>query len=151
MGVSEKAIISGEDILAYIPQRSPIIMVDSYFGRDEASFYTGLTPDIGSIFSENGLFTEPGIIEHMAQSAAVAAGIDLTERGMDIPVGFIGAVSKLRIERLPMVHKALRSTITEIQKFQGISLVTVRVECEGVTIAEGELKIFLSSSNNNDN
>jgi len=146
MGVFEKALIAGKALYEYIPQRPPIVMVDSYYGKDGVCSYTGLTPDDSSIFCEDGFFTESGIIEHMAQSAAVVAGVDCKSRGVEIPIGFIGAVSKLKIERLPASGTSLHSTVSEIQKFQDISLVSVLVENQGERIAYGELKIFLQNN-----
>ena len=35
MGVFEKALITGEEILEYIPQRMPIVMVDAFYGIDD--------------------------------------------------------------------------------------------------------------------
>ena len=35
MGVPEKTLITGEEILEYIPQRPPVVMVDTFYGIDE--------------------------------------------------------------------------------------------------------------------
>mgnify|MGYP003825544005 FL=1 len=146
MGIFEKALISGDELLEYIPQRSPFVMVDSYYGKRELSSFTGLTVRDGNVLTDGNLFSESGLIEHMAQSAAVSAGVDFIARGSSVPNGFIGAVSKLKISMLPEVGKRLNTTITEIQKFQGISLVSAKVECEDQIVAEGELKIFLQEN-----
>ncbi|MEA5005746.1 MAG: hydroxymyristoyl-ACP dehydratase [Rikenellaceae bacterium] len=146
MGIFEKALISGEELCEYIPQRAPFVMVDSYYGKRELSSYTGLTIKEENILNEGNFFSESGIIEHMAQSAAVSAGVDFKSRGESVPKGFIGAVSRLKINELPSVGKELNTTITEIQMFQGISLVSAKVVCEGAIVAEGELKIFLQEN-----
>jgi 3-hydroxymyristoyl/3-hydroxydecanoyl-(acyl carrier protein) dehydratase len=146
MGIFEKALISGDKLLEYIPQRTPFVMVDSYYGRRELSSFTGLTVREGNVLVDGNIFSEAGIIEHMAQSAAVSAGVDFIARGCPVPKGFIGAVSKLKIQMLPEVGKKLNTTITEIQKFQGISLVSAKVECDDHVVAEGELKIFLQEN-----
>lgn len=146
MGIFEKALISGDELLEYIPQRSPFVMVDSYYGKRELSSFTGLTVRDGNVLTDGNLFSESGLIEHMAQSAAVSAGVDFIARGSSVPKGFIGAVSKMKIRMLPEVGKKLNTTITEIQKFQGISLVSAKVECEDQIVAECELKIFLQEN-----
>lgn len=143
MGVFEKALISGEGILQYIPQRPPMVMVDSYYGREDDASYTGYTPEEDSLFCEGGFFQETGVIEHIAQSAAVCAGVEFIEKGEEIPVGFIGAVSKFNMTRLPSVGQALHTRTREIQKFMDVSLVCSEVELDGEVIATGELKIFL--------
>ena len=148
MGVFEKALIFGENILSYIPQRPPIVMVDSYFGRSDEGSYTGFTPNESNIFCKNGFFQEIGVIEHIAQSAAVGAGVEYIQKGEEVPVGFIGAVSKFKISRLPKVGETLHTTTREIQKFMDISLVFSQVKVGDEIVAEGELKIFLQNKSN---
>ena len=36
MGVPEKTLITGEEILEYIPQRPPVVMVDTFYGAHAA-------------------------------------------------------------------------------------------------------------------
>ncbi|MFA5850684.1 MAG: hydroxymyristoyl-ACP dehydratase [Bacteroidales bacterium] len=146
MGVFEKALITGEGILQYIPQRPPMVMVDTYYGRVDDASYTGYTPTESSLFCEGGFFQETGIIEHIAQSAAVCAGVEFIDNGKEVPVGYIGAVSKFKVFRLPSVGKSLHTTTREVQKFMDVSLVCSEVELDGEVIATGELKIFLQNS-----
>ena len=62
-------IISGEGILNLIPQRPPIVMVDSFCGIEDDCSYSGLTVTDDNIFCQEGKLQEAGIIEHIAQSA----------------------------------------------------------------------------------
>ena len=49
MGVPEKTLITGEEILEYIPQRPPVVMVDTFYGIDERGCArSGLTGLVGS-------------------------------------------------------------------------------------------------------
>lgn len=147
MGVFEKAMIFGEDILPYIPQRPPMVMVDSYYGsKDEASF-TGFTIADDSLFCIGGFLQEVGIIEHIAQSAAVSAGIEFVEKAEEVPIGFIGAVSKFNVVRLPRVRETLHTTTKVIQKFIDVSLIYSEVKVDEDIVATGELKIFLQKKN----
>ena len=41
--MNREAVIQGEGILNLIPQRPPIVMVDSFFGFEENRSYSGLT------------------------------------------------------------------------------------------------------------
>lgn len=143
MGVFEKAIIQGEDIFAYIPQRPPMVMVDSYYGKSSDSAYTGLTIDGNSLFCDDGVFQEAGIIEHIAQSAAVSVGVGFVERGESVPIGFIGAVSKFKINRLPKSGEILHTTTKLINNYMEVSLVFSEVKVGEELVASGELKIFL--------
>lgn len=66
---NREVIIQGEGILNLIPQRPPIVMVDSFFGIEENHSYSGLTVTADNIFCETRKLQEAGIIEHIAQSA----------------------------------------------------------------------------------
>lgn len=50
--MNREAIIHGEGILGLIPQRPPIVMVDSFFGIEENCSYSGLTVTPDNIFCE---------------------------------------------------------------------------------------------------
>ncbi|MDR1783332.1 MAG: hydroxymyristoyl-ACP dehydratase [Dysgonamonadaceae bacterium] len=144
MGIFAQALISGEEIKDYIPQREPIIMVDSFYGVDGSKSYSGLTVNQDNIFVENGCLNESGIIEHIAQSCALRVGYVCKTSGQPIPIGYIGALKNLKIHNLPKTGQALETTVTILQEVFDISLAGVEVKCEGTTIAEGEMKIFLT-------
>ena len=99
--MNREAVIQGEGILNLIPQRPPIVMVDSFFGFEENRSYSGLTVTTDNLFCEAGRLQEPGIIEHIAQSAAARIGVIYTRQGEKVPLGFIGSVDKLKIYNLP--------------------------------------------------
>ena len=149
MGIFEKAIISGVDILPFIPQRPPMVMVDSYYGKMDDSSYTGLTITEDSLFCKSGIFQEVGIIEHFAQSAAVSAGVEFIDNGEEVPVGFIGAVNKFNAVRLPKTGETIHTTTKLIQKFLDVSLVYSEVKINEEIVATCELKIFLQKKNTN--
>ena len=94
---NREVIIQGEGILNLIPQRPPIVMVDSFFGIEKNHSYSGLTVTADNIFYETGKLQEAGIIEHIAQSAAARIGFLYTRQGEKVPLGFIGSVDKLKI------------------------------------------------------
>ena len=79
--MNREAVIQGEGILNLIPQRPPIVMVDSFFGFEENRSYSGLTVTTDNLFCEAGRLQEPGIIEHIAQSAAARIGFIYTRQG----------------------------------------------------------------------
>ena len=58
---NREVIIQGEGILNLIPQRPPIVMVDSFFGIEKNHSYSGLTVTADNIFCETGKLQEAGI------------------------------------------------------------------------------------------
>ncbi|QIU97460.1 hydroxymyristoyl-ACP dehydratase [Bacteroides faecium] len=141
--MNREAIIHGEGILGLIPQRSPIVMVDSFFGIEENCSYSGLTVTSDNIFCEAGKLQEPGIIEHIAQSAAARIGFIYTRQGEKVPLGFIGSVDKLKIYDLPEVGMTLFTEITVVQEVFDITLVAAQVKAGEELIAECRMKIFI--------
>lgn len=141
--MNREAIIHGEGILGLIPQRPPIVMVDSFFGIEENCSYSGLTVTPDNIFCEAGKLQEPRIIEHIAQSAAARIGFIYTRQGAQVPLGFIGSVDKLRIYDLPEVGMKLFTEITVVQEVFDITLIAAQVKADEKLIAECRMKIFI--------
>ncbi|MEG1586350.1 MAG: hydroxymyristoyl-ACP dehydratase [Bacteroidales bacterium] len=143
MGVFEKALIRGEEILDYIPQRDPIVMVDAFFGIHKAHSYSALTVNDENVFCEDDRLVEGGVIEHIAQSAALRVGYEHVSTGQAVPVGFIGSVNKLNLYDLPRKGDRLQTTLTVEAEMMGITLVSATVAVGSKVIAEGQMKIAL--------
>ncbi|CAN5560156.1 hypothetical protein BH11BAC1_BH11BAC1_18820 [soil metagenome] len=140
---SESTLAQGDDLIRFIPQRPPFIMVDRLYACDEKSVRTGFQPTGINIFSENGLFTEPGLIENMAQSAAAGTGYFFITNGKEVPVGFIGAIKDFKLIQLPKVNELLETEINVVAHVMNASVIKAAVRCNGVDIAFCEMKIFL--------
>ena len=146
MGISKKALITGEDILSYIPQRAPIVMVDSYFGVEDGISVSQLEVRSDNIFSsKNGIFEECGVVEHIAQSAALRTGYIAISSGEKVPLGFIGAVENGQFYERVKVGDILTTSIEVEQEIFNITLISAKVECRGKKVAECRMKIALSS------
>lgn len=132
--------------LELIPQRPPMVLVDCFEGIDaEGVSTTGYTVEPAGLFVAGGRMSECGIIEHMAQSAAARIGWCCRAEGRPVPVGFIGAVSRLELHDLPRTGVHLRTRLRIVQEIGPLSLAEVRTEADGRPLAEGNLKIYLQS------
>lgn len=136
-----KAIIKDLDICNYIPQRKPIVMVDKFFGIEENTSKSGLTLKEDNIFCQDGQMLDGGIIEHIAQSGAMHIGYESIKKGEKVPLGFIGSINKLKINRLPKVNEELITTIVMEAKVGDITLVGSSVKIGDEVIAEGKMKV----------
>jgi predicted hotdog family 3-hydroxylacyl-ACP dehydratase len=143
MGVFEKALITGNDILNYIPQRPPVVMVDAFYGIDGETSYTGFTVPEESVFCRDGVLDECALIENMAQSAALRVGWLCAEAGEAVPLGFIGSVGKCDIARRVSAGERLHTTIRVAAEFENVTLAEAEVSIDGETICSCTLKIFL--------
>ncbi len=148
METMEKPIIEGAAVSALIPQKPPIEMVDKLWFNDETTTISGFTIKADNIFCENGEFTEPGIVENIAQTAALRVGymVSLLEKNgekVNPPVGYIGAIKRLNIHQLPKVGAELKTEVTIQQIIFDVTLITGRSTVNGEPVADCEMKIFL--------
>ena len=117
--------------LELIPQRPPMVLVDRFEGIDaEGVSTTGYTVVPAGLFVAGGRMSECGIIEHMAQSAAARIGWCCRAEGRPVPVGFIGAVSRLELHDLPRTGVHLRTRLRIVQEIGPLSLAEVRTEAD---------------------
>ncbi len=96
-----------KDILPYIPQRPPFVMVQTLEHSDGEGAATRFTVTEDNILVEAGVFKEPGLVENMAQTAAAGTGYRYYHSGERVPVGFIGAIKNLKINLLPNHSKTI--------------------------------------------
>ena len=162
-------IAKGEQLLKLIPQRSPMVMIDKLFFSDAEKCITGLHISEENIFCRDGLFREPGLIENMAQTAAVHAGASPTPpkeglsntpsadgkwdgkvspiggdiEGVAAPIGYIGAIKNLVIHFLPPVNSEMVTEIKITHQIFDATVVNASVSSNGEKAAECELKIFI--------
>lgn len=138
--------MSAQDILQYIPQRSPFVMIDNIVKADRTISETNFTIREGHLFVEDGKLTEPGLVENMAQTAAAGTGFSLQQQGKEVPVGFLGALKALNILDLPTVGDTITTEVSFKMQVMNVHIVQGRVFNHGKEIANCELKIFLQES-----
>ncbi|MBQ7350482.1 MAG: hydroxymyristoyl-ACP dehydratase [Bacteroides sp.] len=138
-----KPLLEGEGLYKLIPQRNPIVMVDTFFCADEESAETGLHVQLGNVFCEGGFLREPGMIEHVAQSAAAFAGYAPYTQGETPKLGFIGEVKKFKINRLPKVGEFLHTRLRVLGEAAGVTLIAAETKSDEEILATCQMKIFI--------
>ncbi len=134
------------DIESLIPQREPILLVDALAGVEGDVARTRFTVRGGNSFvGDDGLLAEPGLVEHIAQSASAFAGYKARERGAsEPPVGYIGEVKDFRCYRCPRVGEELRTTVTFGPEVGGVSVLTGETRVGEETVACTQMKIYVA-------
>ncbi len=135
-----------EDISNYIPQRHPFIMVDELVFADDTISETIFTVRDGHTFVDSGYFTEPGLVENMAQTAAAGTGYKNVQSGGVPTLGFIGALKSLSIAKLPAVGQTIKTRITLQHQVMNALIAKGQVFLGDDEIASCEYKIFLQSN-----
>ncbi|MCX6297407.1 MAG: hypothetical protein NTX97_15380 [Bacteroidetes bacterium] len=74
MKTLENPILEGVSISLLIPQKPPFEMVDKLWYNDDSKTISGFSIKENNIFCENGFFSESGIVENIAQTAALRVG-----------------------------------------------------------------------------
>lgn len=133
-----------ERIVNYLPQRDPFVMVESLWLNNETTTVTSLTITASNCLCENGFFTESGLLENMAQTAAVRVGYGFTERGLDVPVGFITAIKDLKIHAYPKIGELIYTEAEHVNDVMNFSIVKGRVYVDHQLMAEAEVRVFIN-------
>lgn len=132
------------EITELIPQRKPILMIDSLVSFDKIITGTKFTVREENIFVEDGKFYEAGIIENFAQTCAARMGyINKFLNNKEVRLGFIGAIKNLNINFFPALGDEIETTIEVLNEYFNITLVNAKSVCNGNVIAECEMKISL--------
>ena len=127
-----------------LPQREPIVFVDRLVHYDERETVTAFTVPAEHLLVEDGHLTASGILENMAQSSAARIGY-LCRFILHVPVriGYIGAIRKFRVHRLPAAGETLTTKIILREDVFGITLTDAVVRVGEEVIAEAALKTAL--------
>ncbi|MCG8334182.1 MAG: hydroxymyristoyl-ACP dehydratase [Proteobacteria bacterium] len=143
MGITDQIVAKGDALLELIPQRPPMIMIDSLLKVDEKEFETAFTIKGDNILLENDRLSEAGLIENVAQTSAAGSGQQYIDKNEPIPLGFIGAVQKLNIFHLPKIGDTLKTTVTLTHKVMNISVVKGIVTNGNRVAAQCDMKLFI--------
>ena len=140
----EKPLFEGEGIKELIPQRDPIMMVDAFYTADEMCCDTGLLIKEDNIFCENGELLEPGLIEHIAQSASAFAGYkEKLKNSENPPVGYIGEIKKFKLVRRPKAGERVLTHIQTVSEIMNVSLIKTEAKVNDEVVASCQMKIFI--------
>lgn len=131
------------DILSYIPQRPPFVMVDRITASGEASTKSSFRIQADNIFVEEGKLKEPGLVENIAQTAAARAGFVALSENQPVKLGFIGNIRNLQVYGYPDAGSEIETEITIVNQVFDVSVISGKVMCKDLLLAACEMKIFI--------
>ncbi len=132
------------DISSLIPQKPPFVMVDELLFSDDNITRTKFVVPADNIFVINGEFSEAGLMENMAQTAAAGSGNMARIENRPVATGYIGQVKNFEVFALPKAGDELLTEIKiEVQVFDA-GIVSGRIWCEDKLLAQCEMKIFIN-------
>lgn len=131
------------NIAEYIPQRPPMIMIDDLVRADHSSATTTLRISEDNLFVDKGLFTEPGLIENMAQTAAALVGYQCKITKTAVPLGFIAAIKNWKLHKLPELNSEIETSVQVVNNVMDVTIVEGMVVQGAEKVCSCELRILV--------
>lgn len=131
------------NIIDYLPQRYPFILVDEILYTDSETTKTSFTVSAGHVLLEGNTLTEAGIVENMAQTAAAGEGKKAELANITLNGGYLVSINNLKISTLPAINDRLITEIKFIQSILNYRIIKARVLLSEREIAIAELKILV--------
>jgi predicted hotdog family 3-hydroxylacyl-ACP dehydratase len=137
--------IATQNILELIPQAPPFVMVGQLTYSDELLTRSAFTIAADNCMVANGVFSEGGLMENIAQTAAARVGYLAKTESKPIAGGYIGAVKDFETFFLPQVGQNLVTEIKIENQIFNVSVISGSVWCNHQLAARCEMKVFLNA------
>ncbi|WP_321405148.1 3-hydroxylacyl-ACP dehydratase [Maridesulfovibrio sp.] len=131
-----------------LPHRGQMLLIDSVLtAEDETGTVLADLSTQGISKGPDGNLLPPFYIELVAQAYAAICGYRLKSTGKSIPEGYLVGVQKFQIIPQPSNKKwnsnELLISVQTLGDFDGFAVVEGTVSREGITLAEGRIKLFV--------
>lgn len=141
------------EVQRILPHRKPMLMVDEIKLLTKDIVETLFKIENTNVFVDKLHFTEPGLIENIAQTCSIIVGSSYLEEGQvnnsDV-IGYISAIKKMHIYGLPRVNETLLSKGVLLSRFDSdqysISTMQGTIYCNDELLLECELNLFIKKN-----
>lgn len=96
-----------------------------------------------NVLVRDGIFQEAGLMENIAQTAALRAGYMAQAENKPIVTGYIGAIKDFEIFNLPVVGDEITTEVSIDNQVFNVTMLMGRVWRDDVLLARCEMKVFL--------
>jgi len=117
-------------------------MVGRLMSSDENLTRSSFVIPENNVFVKKGLFQEAGLMENIAQTAALRAGYIAQSENKPVAVGYIGAVSKFEVFDLPGAGDEIVTEISIQNQVFDIAVLSGKVWLGEILMAQCEMKVF---------
>jgi len=142
---NNKLTILQQDILSLIPQRQPFVMIDYLTDCDDVSSRTTFEVKSDNILVHNGQFTEAGLTENIAQTAAAGIGYINQQSGNMVLTGYIGAIKNLEIFALPNIGDVISTEVIIENQIFDVTIISGKITHNNMLLAKCEMKLFINN------
>lgn len=135
------------DVHGILPQQEPFVMIDKLVHFEMNTSTTETMVKETNIFVDNGCFSASGMIENIAQTCAARIGFyNKYILHNEVQIGFIGAISKYMIHKLPKVGQMISTKVDILEEIFGMTLAQASITCEGEVIVTAEVKLAVRNA-----
>ena len=122
------------DIKKFLPHRKPMLMVGELLHIDDNTVTTTFHISKDCIFINDNILTESGLIENAAQACSAIVGqsyfaIDDLEGEGNKLVGYISAIKKVEIFKLPKIGETISTKAQLLSRIDSGSMTICSMEC----------------------
>lgn len=142
-------LASRNDIINYIPQRSPFVMVDNLVEASAQGATTQFEVLGDNVLVQDEFFSEAGLVENVAQTAAAQAGYYAYVHKQPAPMGFIANVKDLKVYKLPQVGSLLTTTVKVVNQVFDMTLCLGEVKSKDEVVCQCEIRVFVKPPSSN--
>ena len=135
------------DILALIPQKPPFVFIDRLLFVDDIVTRSSFTILPGTLFLKNNFLQEAGLLENIAQTAALRAGYTALTENRPVEEGYIGSVNNFEIFALPKVNDQLITEVYITDNIFNVTILNGKIWHQAKLIAACQMKVFVGNSN----
>jgi predicted hotdog family 3-hydroxylacyl-ACP dehydratase len=132
-----------DDIIPLIPQKPPFVMVGRLLSVDELTTRSSFVINQDNVFVKAGIFQEAGLMENIAQTAALRAGYMAQTENKSIETGYIGAIKDFEIFALPNTGDEIVTEINVENQVFNVTVITGKVWHDDILLARCEMKVFI--------
>lgn len=137
-------MIPKHNILDFIPQRPPFVLLDKLMAYSKESTESIFEIKEDHLLVKEGKLSPGGLMENIAQTAAAGTGYWSITNNEEVKRGYIGAIKNLNIYSLPKANTIINTKVEFLNKVLNVNIVKGRVwNNNDELLAECEMKIFL--------
>lgn len=146
MIIPDKAILTNEQILPYLPHRAPMVFVDTFYGLIDEHQYSSLIITEEMLFVEDGKLLDVGLIEFLVQSGYVwfsyREKVLLQKSDMEITKGYLCKMKNVNISERPAIGTRIYSKMDVVYFSDSFCTIHMTAYTVNGILAEGDFDVI---------
>lgn len=117
-------------------------MVDKLLFADDTITRSSFVIKAGNVLVKDNIFQEAGLMENIAQTAALRAGYMAQSENKPVVSGYIGAVKNFEVFALPKVNDELLTEVVIANQVFDVTIFAGKVWHNQTVLAQCEMSVF---------